>query len=645
MQEYLFLVSIGPVQGFIASARRTRDLSFGSWLLSELAKAAAQEISKPTGNVLIFPAPQDIKELDPGTQLNVANKIIAVINQSPQGTKETKGMGEKVREAIDERLNTIKNWAYAGMQDYDEQVAKAQVDDLVEYSWVALPFDGTNYPETRETLEALMAARKNTRNFSKVTWYSNQPKSSIDGQLESVIPKDKYPDRNDLERVRTEKVKFLYKNYGAGPAERLSGVDLLKRKGSFQSASGFPSTSHMAAISFLQRLKAMNAAEKTKIQEKWNEYIEEIKNIPGLHIEEVPKKYAAGVDAIIGDCDGSLLFGERLVDMVDTGFNKESMAAKLKPAQEALQRFFDGVKVHPNPYYAILRADGDRMGRVIDNQAEQGEKQHQALSKALNTFAGSVRKIVEEKYQGALVYAGGDDVLALMPLHTVLQCAKELADNFRQELNKFKDDNGNSPTLSAGIVIVHHLHSLQDALGLAREAEDRAKKVPGNPDKDALAITISKRSGDDYTIADKWDNLYSHLEHLIDYSYSGAIPEGTAYELRDMALRLAVPDVHPDYTTVQEVILADAKRILERKMRFAERNQKKESEQTKKILVLLQDRLGIAQEHDEDESTETVPIDVAIDQFINELIIAQTLADVKKLTEPKKEQSNGNLAH
>ncbi len=636
--EYLFLVSIGPVQDFIASARRSRDLAFGSWLLSELSKAAANKIKAENElKSLIFPAPdpQDKDSLSPGNSLNVANKIVAVIDQSPQT------MGEEVRKAIDARLATIKNWAYAGMQDYDEQVAKAQIDDLVEFSWVALPFDGTNYAETRETLEALMAARKNTRDFSKVTWYSNRPKSSIDGQLESAIPNGKYPNRKDSEEVRTEKVKFLYKNYGAGPAERLSGVDLLKRKGSFQSAaSGFPSTSHMATIPFLQRLKAMNASQKAAIQKKWNEYIKEINNIPGSHIEKVPTKYAAGADAIIGDCDGSLLFGERLVDMMDTGYNKESMAAKLKPAQEALQRFFDEIKVPPNPYYAILRADGDRMGKVIDNQAKQGEKQHQALSKALNKFAGSVRKIVEEKYQGALVYAGGDDVLALMPLHTVLQCAKELADNFRKELNEFKDDNGDSPTLSAGIVIVHHLYSLQDALRLAGDAEDRAKKVPG---KDALAITISKRSGDDYTIADKWDNLYNHLEDLIDYCYNGAIPEGTAYELRDMALRLVVPDVHPDYMTVQEVILADADRILKRKMRFAERNQKKDSEETKKILALLQDRLGIAQE--QNEATETITVDVAIEQFINELIIAQTLADVKKLIEAKKEQSNGNLAH
>ena len=39
--EYLFSVALGPAQEFIAAARRTRDLWFSSWLLSELSKAAA----------------------------------------------------------------------------------------------------------------------------------------------------------------------------------------------------------------------------------------------------------------------------------------------------------------------------------------------------------------------------------------------------------------------------------------------------------------------------------------------------------------------------------------------------------------------------------------------------------------------------
>src|SRR4051812_21339594 len=89
-KEYLFLVSIGPVQDFIASARRTRDLQFGSQLLSELAKAAAKKIVDENSvnglENLIFPAPENMQSLDPNSDLNVANKIIARIHRSPQGS-------------------------------------------------------------------------------------------------------------------------------------------------------------------------------------------------------------------------------------------------------------------------------------------------------------------------------------------------------------------------------------------------------------------------------------------------------------------------------------------------------------------------------------------------------------------------------
>ncbi len=636
--EYLFLASIGPVQSFIASARRTRDLSFGSWLLSELAKAAAQEITKPKENILIFPAPQNIKELDPGTQLNVANKIIAVIHQSPQGTDETKGMGEKVREAIDKRLETIKNWAYTDMQDYNKQAAKAQIDDLVDYSWVALPFDGTNYAETREMLETLMAARKNTRDFYKVTWYSNQPKSSIDGQLESVIPENRYPYKKESDKEKSNKVKFLYKNYRAGPAERLSGVDLLKRKGAFQATSGLPSTSHMAALPFLARLTHLSDLEAAK--QLWENYIKALADVADLPLETVPEKYPS--DPILGRYEGSLLFEERLVDMVANVNN----TAKLKPAQEALRVFFNEVdkqlgKAPLIPYYAILLADGDRMGQVIDHQAKQGENQHRTLSQALDKFARKVHSIVPE-HQGELVYTGGDDVLAFVPLHKVLQCAIALANDFRKELAGFKDDEDHPPTLSVGIAIVHHLYSLQDALNLARATETRAKKVPGVPDKDALAITISKRSGDDYIVAGKWGDLDSYLEKLIGYCQSDAIPDGTAYELRDLALHLKVPTSHPDFQTLQKVILADAGRILKRKMSVPQHKlQQRSTEEIKKILNILQSRLGIKQEKPDATQTSSV----GIEQFINELIVAQTLADAIKLTEPRKEQSHANLAH
>src|SRR5260370_19734570 len=84
--SYLFLVNIGPVQDFIASARRSRDLFFGSWLLSELSKAAAKEIVNNKG-ILIFPEPglQNMPNaLSLGSKLNVANKILAVIEGEPE---------------------------------------------------------------------------------------------------------------------------------------------------------------------------------------------------------------------------------------------------------------------------------------------------------------------------------------------------------------------------------------------------------------------------------------------------------------------------------------------------------------------------------------------------------------------------------
>lgn len=256
---YLFLVSIGPVQGFIASARKTRDLAFSSWLLSELAKAAAQKIVEMNGiESLIFPAPQNKGELEPGTQLNVANKIIAMIriDQSPQL------MGKSVREAIDMRRRHIQSDAYKDIIDnkieFDSAAAYAQLDDLVEYSWVAVPYDGNYYAEKHDALEALIAARKNTRDFHQVItrkslldndfvpmkWGSNTPKSSIDGQLESTIPEDKYPARKDSDEDKAKKIKFLYEKYGAGPAERLSGVDLLKRRSIIVSAEQGESASN-----------------------------------------------------------------------------------------------------------------------------------------------------------------------------------------------------------------------------------------------------------------------------------------------------------------------------------------------------------------------------------------------------------------
>ena len=608
--KYLFQVSIGPVQSFIASARRTQDLRFGSQLLSELAKAAAKRIvdenkeavDENEQNILIFPSPVNSEEeLTPTSDLNVANKIVAIVHEPQQ-------LGNRVREAIHERLEAIKVGAYQGR--VDEQAANAQIDDLVEYFWVALPFIKDEYKEIRKQLEALMAARKNTRDFSKVTWGSRQPKSSIDGQLESVIPENKYSSRRDTEEKKIRKIANLYTSYGAGPAEQLSGVDLLKRKGQLGFDTHFPSTSHMATLPFLKRLEQLDSDNMKQAKQVWDDYIRQLKVIAiDDRLEQVPKGFRADPYPILGKYEGSLLFEERLVDVVDVDIAPPDKMRKVKEALRAFYRSVDNV--HPNPYYAIIQADGDHMGAVIDFQAQHGTEEHRKLSQQLDSFSRSAAKIVE-KYEGALVYAGGDDVQALLPLHTVLQCAQALAEQFRESLKNFDDGKGGQPTLSVGIAIVHHLDSLQDSLTLARNAETKAKGLDNR--KNALAITVSKRGSSDYSIVGRWDVIDSRLASLISFYKDEYIPAGTAYELQNLVQRLGVSTDTSE--NLHKAAQAEASRILERKLA------PKSEEQRQKIIDVVKAKLDGSQ----------ADVGIRLEQLVNEMLVAQLLAEANMLT-------------
>jgi CRISPR-associated protein Cmr2 len=582
--QHLLLIHIGPVQDFIASARRSRDLWFGSWLLSELSKTAARAIQEQEGTIesLIFPAPSDESWLKANSEFNVANKVVALIQKSPET------LADEVEKAVRKRLETIRQDAFDHVSGpFDREIAEAQVDDLLEYFWIAVPVEGISYATAREQTEALMAARKSTRNFNPVRWGSNTPKSSLDGSRESVIPESKYPSRSDNEQRRQDKIKVLYAQYGARAAERLSGVDLLKRLGQRGPESRFPSTSHVASLPFLVGL-----GRRTGIVTHWNEYVQ---NLPQQTKEEtIPERFA---HPIFDTTDGSIFFESRLAESLE--------GEALQTAAHALRQFLknaaDGKS--PIPYYALLLADGDRMGQVINTLSSP--QQHRQLSRALAEFASQVQTIVEQDHGGALVYAGGDDVLAFLPLHTVLDCAWTLADTFRGQMRDFKDEDGKSPTFSAGIAVNHHLEPLSDALDFVRQAEHKAKAVPG---KDALAVAVIMRGGVPRIVAEKRDVLNEHLNKFIKFHRQDALPDGAAYQLRDVAFRLGEKDIIRQSATLQDALRRESIRILTRKR--AERGTRGLAEEVLKGMKTLIE--GTTQ---------------SIEQLADELIIARLFAN------------------
>jgi CRISPR-associated protein Cmr2 len=520
-------------------------LWFGSWLLSELAKAAAHAIvAQSTLDSLIFPAPTSPEDLLPGSRFNVPNKILAVTDEAPPQ------LADAVERAVSLRLHELRNATLNPLDDYIARAtADAQIDDLVECYWAGLPFeDETNYQSARSRLEALMAARKTTRSFRPITWGSNKLKSSLDGIRESVIPEEAYP--NGLsDPGRKEKIAYLYTRYKAKQGERLSGVDLLKRLGNRGSESRFPSTSHVAALPLLARLKDTPAA-----RDAWAKYITELALL-GADLDRVPTRY--GHHPVIGDYEGELLFKSRLSQLLEAADPEQ-----LQRAHHLLNAFLhvacDGAE--PRPYYGLLLADGDSMGSVIDAQPKR--EMHRQISSALMGFSGQVRSIVEEQHNGALVYAGGDDVLAFVPLHRILACASTLAATFSNQMNAFTNVEGQHPTLSVGVVVSHHLEPLSDALALVRAAEKKAKSVPG---KNALAVTLSKRGGSDLTVVGSWGTLDVRLREFIRLHREEAIPDGAAHELHRMAVRLTVGRGDPLHSTLEQAMRFEAIRILKRK--------------------------------------------------------------------------------
>ncbi len=637
---HVFIVTLGPVQEFIRAARKSRDLWYGSWVLSELSKAAAFTLHE-ANYTLVFPYPRDIVASDTPHQpsaedivrqirsrlnykhdfyddrFNVANRIVAVCEDPDIKTEQELRdaivtIGDKVEAQVRDRLEVLWGDARSHFvrEGWETKTADKQIFDLPELYWAGAAYDPTapvehptSYLQRYKQVGAVLAARKGTRDFKPVSWDGTGiPKSSLDGVRESVIHEKKYDDP-----------KQLYKDFKARPAERLSGVDLLKRHGNRGEESRFASTSHVAAGAILKYWSS--STKVTKFAQQWNNYIKELAGLVGpesLRDETTPQQHP-----VLGWCDGGLLFESRLREVVETSQEIKGQKAStdtLRAAGQALQKFLESTSTRTtlSPYYAILVADGDSMGKAIDAQKTVAGQQY--ISAALSAFASKVRAIVETDHQGELIYAGGDDVLALLPLHTVLDCANRLADEFADKMQGFPyDSDKHTPTLSTGIAITHHIEPLSDALHLAREAEKRAKRVDG---KNALCITVSKRSGAEQTVVGSRGGVYERLKMLSEWLARGELPDGIAFEYQQLWLHLAGEDAPAKPTGPwREIFELEAKRIFDRKT----------TDRGKKVSSNIQDKvLGFLKA----DAQGWVPSDL-----VNGMIVARLFADAILLAE------------
>jgi CRISPR-associated protein Cmr2 len=197
----------------------------------------------------------------------------------------------------------------------------------------------------------------------------------------------------------------------------------------------------------------------------------------------------------------------------------------------------------PSTYYAVLALDGDEMSDLLSRSPSIDA--HRDISEALMRFgAGPVQQMVEDDHPGKLIYSGGDDALALLPVDCALAVADKLAARFSAAL---VGAGAQGRTASIGIAVVHHLLPLDSALRAAREALQAAKEQYGRA---ALAIRVLRRSGEQRQVGACWHALHAAAPVdpietvrtlMAEHKLSGKL----AYDLSDEASALAaVPAAH-----------------------------------------------------------------------------------------------------
>lgn len=510
---YHLSFSVGPVQGFVGQARRTRDLWAGSWLLSYLAESALAAAENKNGSAIIPHRPESdrgrvtAKESPVGGMPNRFELAFdgedskkRAIEAAQAAVNAFNRTWHKVAEAVLDKFLRHDNVLSAGNRTKD--IWDRQVTNFWELSWVV------GQPDTHErTIGRLAALRKNIRNVNATpepgTKCSLMPTfQELSGHFGKAS--------NEKQAAFWQEVRKNVDGLDLGDSERLCAIALIKRLfpkeikaavgpdvGAELDQVGWPSTAFIAASPWLKNLNG----EARKLGEAFQNVC--LNPVAGYQKSELSAARDAGIDWAV--VDGPIWFasalrndepGREFLGIRPPGDEKQRRDQIVRSLLDQQRRLYEaaagnspGEQSRPVPYYALLLMDGDSIGQLLGELRTKGGPQ--ALSKCLGEFAGTVQDIVSG-HGGRTVYAGGDDVLALLPGSTALAASHELRKSYSEAFRKegVADDVA---TISAAVIYAHWRYPLRQVLHTAHHLlDDVAKDKTG---RDSIAIGVILGSG------------------------------------------------------------------------------------------------------------------------------------------------------
>ncbi|MGI6087297.1 MAG: type III-B CRISPR-associated protein Cas10/Cmr2 [Kiritimatiellia bacterium] len=578
------LFQLGPVQEFIAQARSTRDLWSGSYLLSWLAAHAIKAVTDEIGpDCVIFPSLRgqpifDLMQRDwlyakaffdngDGTESslwermkkhekdmltpNLPNRFFAIVP-----AEKAKTLAEATVIAVHKELERIAaaSWDWFAEQGCPLEDAwrarfDTQIKEFPQITWQVYPWPeaevsnlvaefkqldanagaqleklhtlatkdipeadrderyfinkdpssgqlnnrGFAWPYFYALTDRMFAARRNTRNFNQTALddksLSGATKDAWSGKEESIGSEEWW---KNLAQTENQDIQRIFKPDDKSEAKviKLGAINLVK--------------------------KVWHTAYLGHPKQQWNLIVEKavvFKSIPDI---AAPKKYFA-ILALDGDEMGKWISGAKMPELQRQISNATSEYFRVQKAPKNIS--LDGIQRPLSPAY------------------------HAQFSEALSNFALYLARPIVEAFGGQLIYAGGDDVLAMLPADRVFDCAEVLRAAFRgdpsianltdkgKQLFKAHGTSGGfvelvnpkagqpswplivpgpNADVSVGIAIGHIKAPLQGLVRAAQAAEKRAKKNYG---RKAFAVSLFKRSGEILEWGANWNSGALKIYH------------------------------------------------------------------------------------------------------------------------------------
>lgn len=445
----------------------------------------------------------------------------------------------------------------------------------LEQGWFYRPNPGALYPALHELLERTLAAAKSVRAFGPTEergW-----RCSLTGEAEWIST-----DQTQLALPPGQRKDTVWARaagqHGIRAGEHLSALPMLKRLwpalfaesiqaqvGGERIARYVVSTHTMALASAIKAAAGRGVAPPEAMRG------ERVALPRGLAAElrrsgltawaEVPGWLEAESEAdeaarrrgelarLLGGSKPDTYYGLLLMDGDDMGGWLGAASGKAPLVSSSF---------HPTLRQRLdARFDGDsRFAAYANSRRAPNPAWHMAISQALNHFALELApEIVEREHLGKLIYAGGDDVLAMLATSDLLRAAAwlraaysgvdpakvgasatanmridRLANGWARHAGRVLRLMGDQATASAGLVIAHHQAPLSGVLRELRAAERRAKALAG---KNAWSLAVVKRGGGALYVTAHWGEPLRLFDALRGFLARDEVSRRAAYHVAE----------------------------------------------------------------------------------------------------------------